>query len=71
MAISSLVRLIEILGDKGTGQIWPSHVEVSINGLHPSSLGGIPSTGMEILNVFPECSGLIRYSTISTLFLWW
>ena len=67
MAISSFMGFVKILRNKGTGQIWPSQVEVSIDSLHPSPFGGIPSTSMEILNVSPECSGLKRRSTISPL----
>ena len=59
MPIGSLVGLVQILADKGASQVGPRHVEVPVNSLHPSSLGGVPCTGMEILNVFSECSGLI------------
>ena len=38
MPIGSLVGLVQILGDKVTGQIWPSHVEVSIYGFLQSRL---------------------------------
>ena len=65
MAISSFMGLIKILGNKGTGQIGPSQVEVLIDSLHPSPLSGIPSASMEILNVFSECSGLISSGTVS------
>ena len=71
MAVSSFMGLVEILGYKSTSQIGPSQVEVSIDSLNPRPFGGIPSTGMEILNVSPECSGLKRHSTISPLFLRW
>ena len=70
MAISSFMGLIKILGNKGTGQIGPSQVEVLIDSLHPSPLGGIPSTSMEILNVFPECSELISCGTVSAGRTW-
>ena len=59
--------IVEVFRDQGAGQIWPGCVEVTIDGFHPGSLGGVPSTGMEILNVLPEGSGLISCSAISAL----
>ena len=50
--ICGLVGFVQVLADKGASQVGPSQVEIPVNSLHPSSFSGVPSTGMEILNVF-------------------